>query len=915
MAHTPATKGLDLLLMGINTGWQSIVGFGRPSVEDGAPLAGSEIQNSNVNADFENEENVEAVVVAVAKDVDQGNISTPNPISVLAEATNTVDAMAGKKRAPPAAKAAPKRTKNNDGASGKADPPRKKSSLNAKQREAATNIGYDSDGWEGPNTGTDPAEAEAVLEEALGNKKPMAVVPVIAIPQHVPISKEGLNKLTIAELKEELRIRKVGLPRKKKKTDLQEHLMQALQKKMPVYPEEMLDTDKKKGGDDMADFAVGAYWEELTPDIKVAEPVNASFPTAHAPTIPDDEAKNQPRPKEGFTKQFERPKFNGRERGGPRQDFLEKHGLDKDSSASEFVEAFFPMYENPEIDANGDAMLSIEYLTRNTNMRANLAFAGEATYEAWSGPFTVKEMRQYLGLYVMNGLSPSPSLEKKFDMNDKANFNPFIYDNLGSNASRRLKQFKCFFGCQDPMKPTPNRKDSPMFKILSVVKWIRRVGPISWECGVCLGLDEQTIGFQGRHADKLRITYKAEGDGFQCDALCDDGFTYSVFFRNEAPPRNYVTDGLCPLHARSMWLLDRLTTSYHRVWVDNLYMSSKFAKAAWKSRNKVLLNGVARGAGRGVPKCVVQEQVSKPTDIVSVRGYVKAAVLQGDPGCPQLVAMSVYDNKPVHFLSMACNDINWIEKTRKVWSKDSRSVTEISFLRLNQIDNYNGEMNAVDISDQLRNQYRMDHWLRQKKWWWSIWLWGFGTLITNAYRTYTRVMDDACVSKSNRLSHYEFRLSFSTNWVNRHEVTPRELKRQRKRNEKRAALTLERPTMTTTPGRGRSRSPSRYRSPIPPTATPTPSKAARVNSNSLHPETGGLRSRLHHVGVFHCPIASVSTKPSCALHRFLYGREIGSRGQCRDKVVLCSECNIHLCIPCFKSFHTVKDITPGVVSA
>ena len=33
------------------------------------------------------------------------------------------------------------------------------------------------------------------------------------------------------------------------------------------------------------------------------------------------------------------------------------------------------------------------------------------------------------------------------------------------------------------------------------------------------GEDEQTLGFQGQHADKLRITHKGEGDGFQCDAL------------------------------------------------------------------------------------------------------------------------------------------------------------------------------------------------------------------------------------------------------------------------------------------------------------------------------------------------------------------------------------------------------------
>ena len=30
-------------------------------------------------------------------------------------------------------------------------------------------------------------------------------------------------------------------------------------------------------------------------------------------------------------------------------------------------------------------------------------------------------------------------------------------------------------------------------------------------------LDEQTISFKGRSELKLRITYKREGDGFQCD--------------------------------------------------------------------------------------------------------------------------------------------------------------------------------------------------------------------------------------------------------------------------------------------------------------------------------------------------------------------------------------------------------------
>ena len=52
----------------------------------------------------------------------------------------------------------------------------------------------------------------------------------------------------------------------------------------------------------------------------------------------------------------------------------------------------------------------------------------------------------------------------------------------------------------------------------------------AWRLGHDISGNEQTIGFQGHHADKLRITYKAEGDGFQCDAICDAGYTQTFFF-------------------------------------------------------------------------------------------------------------------------------------------------------------------------------------------------------------------------------------------------------------------------------------------------------------------------------------------------------------------------------------------------
>lgn len=117
---------------------------------------------------------------------------------------------------------------------------------------------------------------------------------------------------------------------------------------------------------------------------------------------------------------------------------------------------------------------------------------------------------------------------------------------------------------------------------------------MSWECGIDVGLDEQTIGFKGKHEDKICISYKAEGDGFMCDALCDNGFTHSVFFRNEVPSAEIAQQGLSLLHARSIWLFNQLTLPCHRAWVDNLYMTAKFAKAGFASRNRALLSGVSR---------------------------------------------------------------------------------------------------------------------------------------------------------------------------------------------------------------------------------------------------------------------------------------------------------------------------------
>ena len=57
---------------------------------------------------------------------------------------------------------------------------------------------------------------------------------------------------------------------------------------------------------------------------------------------------------------------------------------------------------------------------------------------------------------------------------------------------------------------------------------------------------------------------------------------------------------------------------------------------------------------RGIPSSVKQEEMKNKKKQIEVRGTVKVAVLQGDEKFPNLVASSIYDTKPVQFLSMVC---------------------------------------------------------------------------------------------------------------------------------------------------------------------------------------------------------------------------------------------------------------------
>jgi hypothetical protein len=169
------------------------------------------------------------------------------------------------------------------------------------------------------------------------------------------------------------------------------------------------------------------------------------------------------------------------------------------------------------------------------------------------------------------------------------------------------------------------------------------------------------MGFQGELGMKLRISYKQEGDGFQCDAVCDSGYTFSFYFRHGLPPNlddKFKHLDLSLTARQVVWLAERLPNKWTRIFMDNLFNSQKLFSALYMV--EVLAHGDARTNGRGLSPFIIQWEEKNAKLAESLRGPTKAARLHNSDECPDLFAVSVYDTKPVHILSTAAECVEWL---------------------------------------------------------------------------------------------------------------------------------------------------------------------------------------------------------------------------------------------------------------
>ena len=195
--------------------------------------------------------------------------------------------------------------------------------------------------------------------------------------------------------------------------------------------------------------------------------------------------------------------------------------------------------------------------------------------------------------------------------------------------------------------------------------------------------------FQGKHVETRQHTNKNKRGGFQADSLNTvGGYTYAFFLRNQPPPQEYIDQGLCPLHARTLALLSTLTLKWHTIYMDNLYISTKFLQITYLMLH-VCVTWVCCQCGCGVPALVKQVELFKQDEATNAGGTLKVVMLCGDPQVPNLICTSLYDQKPFYMMSRVCLEAWWSNLHKYVFDKYSQKKIKIVFYSLNLVDEHN----------------------------------------------------------------------------------------------------------------------------------------------------------------------------------------------------------------------------------
>ena len=135
--------------------------------------------------------------------------------------------------------------------------------------------------------------------------------------------------------------------------------------------------------------------------------------------------------------------------GRPKIEWLREHYLGPSAHPVQWLDVMFSRKEHSyerKRNKKWERVSIVSYLKNYTNLKALLCHAGYKMYKGRKD-LTTAELWKFVGLYVLDGVGPSPRVEIKFKTRaeDPVNGNDLCSEMFGSNVMQRLKMFKCFF--------------------------------------------------------------------------------------------------------------------------------------------------------------------------------------------------------------------------------------------------------------------------------------------------------------------------------------------------------------------------------------------------------------------------------------------------------------------------------------
>jgi len=113
-------------------------------------------------------------------------------------------------------------------------------------------------------------------------------------------------------------------------------------------------------------------------------------------------------------------------------------------------------------------------------------------FDAKFKPFTPHDIMKVVGVYVIEGLAPSPQLTLKMQPQSvkQTHGNDFTTKSIRQGYQQLQRSFHHFFGCQDPLTvPLPKEK-CPNVKVDELFRWCRYVWKEAWELAENFSIDE-----------------------------------------------------------------------------------------------------------------------------------------------------------------------------------------------------------------------------------------------------------------------------------------------------------------------------------------------------------------------------------------------------------------------------------------